>query len=186
MGQSTEELRQDIEQSRINVGRDLDAIGDRVSPRRMMERRAGRVRRWGRQAKERMFGKFEDVGTSAGDTAQSVADAARSAPEAARRTTQGNPMLTGALAFGAGFLLAVLFAPSDTEEELVEKAADRMGGMQPIREELQSAVSEIGSAASDAGKDAVQQVKQEASQHAGQLSDEAKGTAAEVKNAASS
>ena len=186
MGQSTEELRQDIEESRSNLTRDLDAIGDRVSPRRMVERRVGRVRRWGRQAKERMFGTVEDVGASASDTAHSVADAARSAPQAARRTTQGNPMLTGALAFGAGFLLAVLFAPSETEEELVEKAADHMGGMQPIREELQSAVSEIGSAAGDAGKEAVQQVKEEASQHAGQLSDEARDTAADVKNAASS
>ena len=39
MGQSADELRHDIEATRGQLGETLDAIGDRVSPGRMIERR---------------------------------------------------------------------------------------------------------------------------------------------------
>ena len=35
MGKTAEELRQDLEQHRESIGRDMEAIGDRVSPGRM-------------------------------------------------------------------------------------------------------------------------------------------------------
>ena len=44
MGQSAEELRRDIEQTRNGLGNTMEAIGDRVSPSRMMERRKNRFR----------------------------------------------------------------------------------------------------------------------------------------------
>jgi hypothetical protein len=43
MGQSAEELRRDIERTREGLGETLDAIGDRVSPGRIMERKKNRV-----------------------------------------------------------------------------------------------------------------------------------------------
>ena len=46
MGQSAEELRYEIADTRAELGQTLDAIGDRVSPGRMIERRKNRfVRR---------------------------------------------------------------------------------------------------------------------------------------------
>ena len=44
MGQSPEELRQDIDRTREDLGDTLEAIGDRVSPGRIVERRTRRVR----------------------------------------------------------------------------------------------------------------------------------------------
>jgi hypothetical protein len=44
MGQSPEELKQDIESTRADLGETLDAIGDRVSPGRVIERRKNRTR----------------------------------------------------------------------------------------------------------------------------------------------
>ena len=43
MGQSTEELKRDIEQTRADMSGTLDAIEDRVSPSRMIQRRKNRV-----------------------------------------------------------------------------------------------------------------------------------------------
>ena len=44
MGQSPEELKQDVESTRADLSDTLDAIGDRVSPGRMIERRKNRMR----------------------------------------------------------------------------------------------------------------------------------------------
>ena len=43
MGQSTEELKRDIEHTRADMSGTLDAIEDRVSPSRMIQRRKNRV-----------------------------------------------------------------------------------------------------------------------------------------------
>ena len=43
MGQSAEEVRRDIERTRADMGYTLDAMGDRMSPKRMVARRTGRV-----------------------------------------------------------------------------------------------------------------------------------------------
>ena len=44
MGQSPEELKDEIESTRADLGDTLEAIGDRVSPGRVIERRTARVR----------------------------------------------------------------------------------------------------------------------------------------------
>jgi len=43
MGQNADELRRNIETTRENLGETVEAIGDRVSPGRMIERRKNRV-----------------------------------------------------------------------------------------------------------------------------------------------
>ena len=43
MGQGPEELRHDIERRRDDLGETIDAIGDRVSPGRIIERRRNRI-----------------------------------------------------------------------------------------------------------------------------------------------
>ena len=44
MGQSAEELRREIEETRDNLTGTVDAIGDRVSPGRIVERKTNRAR----------------------------------------------------------------------------------------------------------------------------------------------
>ena len=44
MGQDAEELRREIEASRAEMSNTLDAIGDRVSPGRVIERRKNRMK----------------------------------------------------------------------------------------------------------------------------------------------
>jgi len=61
MGQSAEELRRDIERTREGLGDTLDAIGDRVSPGRIMERKKNRVTTGLRTARERVMGTVTDT-----------------------------------------------------------------------------------------------------------------------------
>ena len=120
MGQSAEELRYEIADTRAELGQTLDAIGDRVSPGRMIERRKNRFVVGMRSAKDRIMGTASDashavtdrvqgVGDGITDTAGSAVETVRGAPEAARQQAQGNPMMVGAVAFGIGFLVAAAF-----------------------------------------------------------------------------
>lgn len=164
MGQSAAELRQEIAETRGEMSRDLDAIGDRVSPRRMAERRLGRTRRWVTTSRERVFGAAEDVRYRAGDQAHGVAgtvsETVGNAPDQLRAQTRGNPMVAGGVAFGLGFLASLLFEPTEQEEELVRRAEDQI---EPIKEELGQMASEVGSTVADAGREAASHLKDDAS-----------------------
>ena len=127
MGQSAEELRQEIAGTRADLGDTLDAIGDRVSPGRVMERRKNRMTNGLRTAKDRIFGSASDAGGAVADTAGTAVDAVRSAPDAAMTQTQGKPVVAGAVAFGVGFLVAAAFPPSEVEEQAASKVIDKAG-----------------------------------------------------------
>ena len=61
MGQTTEELRTQIAEQRDDLGRELEAIGDRVSPGRMAQRRKAAVGERFTSVKERVMGTAGDV-----------------------------------------------------------------------------------------------------------------------------
>lgn len=141
MGQTAEELRGQLVYQRAEVSRDLEAIGDRVSPHRMVERRQAAVRRRFADVKERVMGSAEvsvgavqDVGASAAAT---LTDSASSVVQGTRNAAEGNPLAMGLVAFGAGLIAATLFPATQTERDLAERA-------QPV---LEKAATEAGPAA---------------------------------------
>ena len=69
MGQSADELRRDIEQTRDGLCDTLDAIGDRVSPGRVLERRKNRAVQGIQSLRDRVMGSVSDAkdGISDGD-----------------------------------------------------------------------------------------------------------------------
>jgi ElaB/YqjD/DUF883 family membrane-anchored ribosome-binding protein len=202
MGESTAQLRNDIERTREDMSRDLDAIGDRISPRRMAERRVGRSRRWLADAKERVFGSADEMAHTTGDrmhTAQDrmhetgervteqahrVGEAVRETPQRAKRQTQGNPMVAGGVAFGLGFLAAMVFGATEKEQELLHRAEDRMGDLEPVKEELTEAAREVAGTASSAAGQAAEELKESASERAHEVADTAKQDAKQVKDEA--
>ena len=194
MGQSAEELRREIELTRGDLSEDLEAIGDRVSPRRMVERRTNRIKdrvQGGSSrvkggfgtARERVFGRVEQVRGGASGAAGGVASAAgsavdtvKTAPQLATEGAQGNPLAAGAVAFGLGFLAAGIFPGSQTEAQ----AAERLGeAARPLTEGVAEAAREVATATKEAGREAAQELKESASEHAQQV----KQTAAEEKQA---
>ena len=59
-------LRQQISEQRESLGADLNAVGDHVSPARIVERRRAAVgQRW-RDVRERVMGATESAGSTAG------------------------------------------------------------------------------------------------------------------------
>jgi Protein of unknown function (DUF3618) len=173
MGQTADELRRDIEETRSDLGSTLDAIGDRLSPGRIVERRKNRVRRALGRMREQVMGS-ESTPTAladrAGSAASSAADAARHAPEAIRERTEGNPLMAGALALGAGFLVATVLPMSRKEKDL--------GG--EVREKAQPVVDEL----TEAGREAAEHLKEPARQAAGEVKSTARESAEELKSTA--
>ncbi len=106
MAEDPEELKRNIEQTRRNVGRDVDALTEKVSPGRVVGRRVDRARGGVHRLKEHVMGSAETVGGSVSGTAGSavstmqdagskVGDAVGSAPEVARARTRGTPLAAG-------------------------------------------------------------------------------------------
>jgi len=191
MGQSAEELRYEIADTRAELGQTLDAIGDRVSPGRMIERRKNRFVVGMRSAKDRIMGTASDashavtdrvqgVGDGITDTAGSAVETVRGAPEAARQQAQGNPMMVGAVAFGIGFLVAAAFPPSRTEEQLAEQAMEKA---EPVKQQLMESGQEVAEHLKESATEAVGQVKQTATESAGQVADTAKEATQATKDA---
>jgi len=205
MGQSAEELRRDIERTREGLGDTLDAIGDRVSPGRIMERKKNRFTGGLRSARERVMGTVTDtrervIGTVAdtthavGDRVHSVGDGAHGAidhvkevPGTVREQTQGAPAVAGAIAFGVGFLIAAAFPPSQAEREAGARVMEKV---EPLKGELASAGKEMAEHLKEPAMEAANQVKDAAKDSAQSVTDTAKSaahdTADQAKSAAGS
>jgi hypothetical protein len=127
MAEDTEALRRDIDQSRAHLGETLDAIGDRVSPRRALHRRTDRMR-WRMQSmRESVMGRAEHMGDDTSEKMMSmrqgaeergehVMETVRAAPEAVKHRTEGSPLAAGLIAFGAGLVAAAVFPASRAEQ----------------------------------------------------------------------
>ena len=191
MGQSPEELREQIAGTRAELGDTLDAIGDRVSPGRVIERRKNRITNGFRSVKDRLMGTASDAGHAvtdrvgsaagqAGDAGGGAVDAVRGAPTAAREQTQGNPLAAGAVAFGVGFLVAAALPKSKTE---VQAAGKLLEAAEPVKAQLAEVGHEVADNLKDSAKDAVQQVKETAAEGGRQVSETAKDAAEHGKEA---
>ena len=73
MGQEPDQLRRDIEQTRRDLGEDLDLLTEKVSPARVVERNLNRAKGGVSSVKDKVMG-------SAGDASASVTDTAAQAP----------------------------------------------------------------------------------------------------------
>jgi len=191
-------LRQDIERQRADIGRDVDAIGDRVSPARIVDRRTTAVKTRVRAAKEAVMGSNDpyspyvqsstpSLGDRVGDTtgqatalAQSAAEGVAEVPARVRSGTQGNPLAAGLVAFGMGLVAATLIPTSKREEDMARQ-------LQPQLERVSGKVGETGrELVEDLRPDieaAVQEVKGEAGAAGQRLAAEAKEAAQDTANA---
>ena len=129
-----DQIRSEIDQTQRELSADVNALTDKLSPPRMVERRVRRTRMAMTNMKGKIMGSTSDAYQTAGSasssmgetvsskasaardtaasTASSAADAARSAPDMVRRRTEGNPLAASLIAFGAGWLLSSLLRPA--------------------------------------------------------------------------
>lgn len=180
MGERTEELRHDIEDTRASMSGTLEAIGDRVSPGRMLERRRNRMVVWVGNAKASVMGTADDLTTRVGETAHHLADAPSTTMQGARSKTKGAPLVAGGIAFGIGVLIGSLMPPSRTERRLGEHVG---AATEPLKNELQEAGREMAEHLREPVQEAVHDVKESAQASAQQLHGSASDGAEQIRQA---
>lgn len=207
MGEESDQLRREIEQTRRELGTDVDALGEKVSPRRVMERRVDRTKNAIGGVKERIMGTTSDASSSAGGAisgaassvqdrmsgaasgvqhaASSVGDTATDTAYRARRQAQGNPLAAGLIAFGLGWLVSSLLPPSEKERQLAHQVKDQaQPAVQAVGQQAGQALSEMKDNLQQPAQEAVESVKQTATDAAGTVKDEARSAAGDVKDQA--
>lgn len=200
MSDDPEVLRRQIEQTRSDLSRDVDALGEAASPGNVARRQAEKVSETvtgaGRSLKEKVMGSDDpgsgpgmgqrasdaasDVGERVGEVAGSARDTVASAPTQARRETRGNPMAAGLIALGAGWLLGSLLPGSEKERELAVTAKERVGDSGLV-DEVRSVAQDVVEDVKPQAQEAADQVKQSASESVEHVKDEAGSAAEDVK-----
>lgn len=158
-------IRAEIERTRVSLSRDVDALGEKVDPRRVVERQTDRVRGAVTSAKEAVFGTAEDVGDRASHAAETASERLGDAPHAVVRGTRGNPWAAGLVAFGLGVLASSLIPASRTERRLAETARDSEPAHQ-LTEAAKAAASDVGESLREPARHAVEAVKETATEGA--------------------
>jgi gas vesicle protein len=151
-GRSPEEIEREIEATRERMSRDMDELGERLSPSNLK-----------RQAKDAITGKAQDI-------ANNVGESARYTGSRMMDFVYENTSLVAAMGLGAVWLIQqrnkseisgdrmARFAytgPERRREGFVGKLADRASEVgHTVRESVSSAASAVGGRASDIGSQA--------------------------------
>ena len=199
MGTTEDELRRDAEHQRERMGDTLEAIGDRLSPERIVERRKAAVGRRLRSVKEAVMGsadydefegdrgglreRAEGMASSTSDALQGVTQRVQQAPQAIAGQARGNPLAAGLVAFGFGALFATVLPRTRTEQHLVQEARPQLesaaeelkevgrGIASDAKERTSSAVAEVKAA----GESATESVRDQARESAEHMRGQVKG-----------
>ena len=198
MSTDPDDIRREIDQTQRELSADVDALTEKLSPPRIVERQVQRTRTAMTNMKDRIMGSASDAYQTAGSasssvgdtigaktsaardtaasTASSAADAVRSAPDTVRRRAQGNPLAVGLIAFGAGWLLSSLLPASEPERQVATQVKDFATEQgRPVARQL-----------SEAGQQAAEQLRDSAQQRAQTVKDTAADAAASVTGHAQS
>jgi len=175
---SPEQIRADIEVTREELGRDVDALADKVTPGKIVERQKSRMRRAFEDVKHRVMGVAEDVGHTTSDVAESAAEGVRELPRRAAGAAQGAPIAVGLVALGLGWLAASLAPPSQAERRLARSLRE---SAQPIVDSATDAAKQVASELQEPARDAFERVKSEAVDAAEHVKEEARDTTEQVK-----
>lgn len=167
---STEELRRDIAAQREDIGRDLEAIGDRVSPGRMVGRSRERTRRRMSSWRDRVMGTVEGARQRVGDSMPSMPSSGHgpesSPTEAVGERVEGSPLVAGMVAFGIGFIAGSIIPPSNRERELARS--------------VEPQVQQLAQGAADTAREAGEHLAPKVQEEARAVKEEATGAASEV------
>ena len=176
MGQDPDAIRQDLTQTRAEMGETVDAVGDKADvPSRATETVAdtaatarSRVREATRRAKQAVAGRTARAGDAVSGTASRVSEATPSRGEVTQQTrrvvglARENPLGLAIGAAAIGFL-AGLAVPSTRVED------ERLG---PVADQVKDRVRETGQEALDRGRQVAQDVASTAADTARQRTQE--------------
>jgi ElaB/YqjD/DUF883 family membrane-anchored ribosome-binding protein len=203
MSTDPDEIRRNIESTRHELGSDMDALTNRVNPKRMASERVDRARGAMGSIRERVMGTAAHAGESGSAAASSaahqvseaghqVSEAGHSVREkagsAGRRQierTQGSPLAAGMIAFGLGVLVSSLLPPSPSERQAAGrvrgKVAEHSG---EIKEQLAGAAHQAQDNLRQPAQQAVESVRSRATQGASAVQEQGRSAAQDVRGQA--
>lgn len=159
MSESPESIRADIDRTREELGLDVDALADKVSPSKIAHRQTDKIKGAFGSVRERIMGAADDAGSSLQGAGSSAASGVSDAAHNAKAKVEGNPLAVGLVAFGAGLVLASLIPASAKEKEVASAVKEQA---QPLVDEAQSVAKEVGAHLKEPAQDAVAAVKETA------------------------
>jgi ElaB/YqjD/DUF883 family membrane-anchored ribosome-binding protein len=202
VGKSPEQLRREIEQTRAELGGDLDQLTEKVSPSSVVNRRVDAAKSKVTGVKDRVMGSAHDVketgaakansaggtvGDKASDVADSVSSTVSNAPQATLQRAQGNPLAAGIIAFGLGWLASTLIPASSAEQQAAQQlSANKDKLLEPLKETAKQAATEVKDELQPQVQEAVSSVQQTAQTATSEVQSHATDRAADVKDTASS
>ncbi len=174
MGQSTEELNQQIAADRENLAYDVDALQDKVSPSAVVARRKAAATGRLHDLKDRVMGSSQSAVGSGKDRAGSATDTVSNAASTVEQRVEGSPLGAGLVAFGVGLMVAALVPATEKEAQAAAKVKDvAQDKGQPLADAAKSAASDVADQMKQSGQQAVAEVKDTAQQSADRVKDEA-------------
>lgn len=196
MSANPDRIRRDIEQTRDELSSDVDALTDRVNPRRMANERMGQARGALGRARERIMGTASHARQAGGgraseashrtaETASSMRDRAKSMPHMSMERTEGSPLAAGLIAFGVGLLAAALVPPSRSEQQLAGQAKrTAMEHSDEFKQQASGAAQQMRDNLREPAQHAAEAVKSKAAGGASAVRDESRGAAQNLQGQA--
>jgi hypothetical protein len=184
MGQSTEELTSQIEDTRQRMASDLDTLQDRVSPSAIVERRKQAVRGRLASMKDKVMGTAQSATDS---VTGGMSGTGSSVASSAQERFEGAPLAAGVVAFGAGVVLASLVPASRVEAEAAHRVVETAKEEgQPLLDEARAVGEEVAANVKESAVDSAQRVKASAQESARTVQGEAQSSAGTVRDQTSS
>lgn len=181
MSDSPDDIRAEIEKTRSELGGDVDALADKVSPSKMVGRQTDKVKNAIGSVRERVMGAADDATSSLSGAGSSAAAQMGDARDRVMTKAEGNPLAVGLIAFGAGLLVASLIPASSKEKQVAAEVKDQA---QPLVDEAADVAKDIGAHLKEPAQEAAAAVKDAATDSFETVKDEARSATAEVKDQA--
>lgn len=181
MTDSPDAIRADIERTRETLGSDVDALADKVTPSKIVERQKNKVHNAVSGLRDRLMGAADDTAHGASDLAHGAAGAVHGAAHDATAKAKGNPLAVGLVAFGVGLVVASLIPPTRAERDAAAAAKDKA---QPLVEGAKDLAHEIVDDLKDPASDAAAALKDRASEAVEHVKDESASAASTVRDQA--
>jgi gas vesicle protein len=192
MSNDPDEIRYDIERTRSDLSSNVDALTDRVSPSRVVERQKSRVRATVGSWRDTVMGSADAATDTTRERMGDVKDAVASAPDQVRERTAGSPLAAGLIAFGVGLVASAVFPSTRAEQQAAQAVKEKA---EPVAEQAKQAASEVAgnlrepakqaaARVTDTAKDAGDRVRSQAQDSGQDVADRAQDAKETVQDSA--
>ena len=184
-----EVLRAEIARTRAELSDNVDTLTETANPKNIADRQVNKVKSAARGVREHLMGAPDDpadTGTpgdragavkdrasgalgSVQDGASGAVDTITDAPRQMQRTTRGNPLAAGLIAFGVGYLISGAIPATQKEQQAASRLQDKVA---PLTDKVREAASDAADRLREPAQEAVASIKDTASDAVANVKDQ--------------